>query len=89
MASCPAPLIWKKILFWRLRRISRSSTRRERYMMRNARIKSSRPSLVGSALRSVSIVVLVSMDLPKSTNAGSFQELLALDLLVDRNWWIA
>ena len=32
MASWPAPEIWKKIFCWRLSRISRSSTRRERYI---------------------------------------------------------
>src|SRR5450759_4489535 len=41
-ASCPAPLIWKKILLWRLSWLSLSSIRRDVTMFRYARRRSSR-----------------------------------------------
>jgi len=47
--------------FCRFKRISRSSIRRERYMIRNAWIRSSRWSLVGAAERSLVRGGLVSM----------------------------
>ena len=43
-ASCPAPEIWKKILFWRLSWISLSSSRRDRSMVRYAPTSWSRDS---------------------------------------------
>src|SRR6266849_37075 len=60
--------------FWRLRRISRSSMRRERYMLRNAPMSCSRPSpwvVEDWAWAPVSEASVVAMLIPiKCTQAG-------------------
>ena len=63
IASCPAPLIWKKIFFWRLSWISLSSIRRDKYMVRymDSRSAGCRPELSvaagGFSWSSIGIVI--------------------------------
>ena len=71
MPSCPAPLTWKKILFCRFSRISRSSMRRDIYMMRNARIRSGASNRVGSSRSSGSVAALVSIVRPTQCSNGA------------------
>src|ERR1700720_3955295 len=71
MPSCPAPLTWKKILFCRFSRISRSSMRRDIYTMRKARIRSGASNRVGSSRSSGSVAALVSMNSPNQCSNGA------------------
>src|ERR1700690_947982 len=69
-ASCPAPLIWKKILFWRLSWISLSSIRRDVTMFRYARRRSSRESPSYESAFGGAISVAIGRRLPEKGRAG-------------------
>src|SRR5512140_824220 len=66
MASCPAPLIWKKILFWRLSWISLSSIRRDVSMFRYARSRSSRDRPSNWSACGGAISVAIARRLPEN-----------------------
>src|SRR6185437_10670928 len=72
-ASCPAPEIWKKILFWRLSWISLSSSRRDRYMVRNASSIRWRGRMV-VPLRSARVCVAMRSDGWESMERGGAGE---------------
>src|ERR1039457_1299334 len=68
-ASCPAPLIWKKILFWRLSWISLSSIRRDVTMFRYTRRRSSRESPSYESAFGGAISVAIGRRLPEKGRA--------------------
>src|ERR1039457_4509406 len=68
-ASCPAPLIWKKILFWRLSWISLSSIWRDVTMFRYTRRRSSRESPSYESAFGGAISVAIGRRLPEKGRA--------------------